>query len=78
MMDMNPMVFLNLIKSKNPQEMVMTLVQNNKINNPIIADLIKYAQAGDDESVNKIAEDFFRQNGMDFNKEMASFMSMMK
>lgn len=78
MIDMNPMVFLNLIKSKNPEEMVMALIKNNGINNPMINDLINFAQKGDEASVNKIAEDFFKQRGMDFNKEMASFMSMVK
>ena len=41
----------------------MSLIQNNNINDPMINELIGYAERGDTNSINKIAENFFRQRG---------------
>lgn len=73
---MNPLELISLFKGRNPQEMVMSLLQNQKINDPTINELIGLAQKGDNSGVAKIAENFFSQRGLDFNKEFSSFMSM--
>ena len=44
MNNMNPVEFIALIKNRNPQELVLSMVKNNNINNPIISDLISFAQ----------------------------------
>ena len=75
---MNPMNLISLLKGRNPQELVMSMIQSNNINDPTINDLIKYAQNNDIENVNKIAENYFNQRGMNFQKELNNFMSMLK
>ena len=78
MMNMTPAQLMSLIKGRNPQELVMSMIQNNGINDPMITELIGLAQKGDINSVTKIAENFFGQKGQDFNKEFKDFMSMLK
>ena len=73
----NPMNLVSLLKGRNPQELVMSMIQSNNINDPMINDLIKYAQNNDIENVNKIAENYFNKRGMNFQKELNSFMSML-
>ncbi len=75
---MNPMNLIGLLKGRNPQELVMSMIQGNNINDPMINDLIKYAQNNDMENVNKIAENYFNQRGMNFQKELNNLMSMLK
>lgn len=75
---MNPMNLVSLLKGRNPQELVMSMIQGNNINDPMINDLIKYAQNNDIENVNKIAENYFNQRGMSFQKELNNLMSMLK
>lgn len=78
MMNMNPMDFVALLRGRNPQEVVMSMIQNNNINDPMINELIGYAQKGDINSVTKIAENFFGQRGQNFGQEFNAFMSLLK
>lgn len=77
-MNMNPVEFMALIKNRNPQELAMSMIQNNGINNPVILDLVDFARKGDVNSVSKIAEAYFTKQGKNFNQEFNNFMSMMK
>jgi len=75
---MNPMQLMGLLKGKNPQEMAMSMIKNSNINDPMINQLLQLAQSGDINSINKIAENFFKGQGLDFNNEFNNFMSMLK
>lgn len=77
-MNMNIMQMINILKGRNPEEMVMSMIKNQQIKDPMINELIGLAQKGDINSVTKIAENYFGKRGMDFNKEFNSFMSMLK
>ena len=77
-MNMNPMQLMGLLKEKNPQEMAMSMIKNSNINDPMINQLLQLAQSGDINSMNKIAENFFKGQGLDFNNEFNNFMSMLK
>lgn len=77
-MNMNPMQLMGLLKGKNPQEMAMSMIKNSNINDPMINQLLQFAQSGDINSMNKIAENFFKGRGLDFNNEFNNFMSMLK
>lgn len=77
-MNMNPMQLMSLLKGKNPQEMAMSMIKNSNINDPMINQLLQLAQSGDINSMNKIAENFFKGQGLDFNNEFNNFMSMLK
>ena len=77
-MNMNPMQLMGLLKGKNPHEMAMSMIKNSNINDPMINQLLQLAQSGDINSMNKIAENFFKGQGLDFNNEFNNFMSMLK
>lgn len=75
---MNPMQLISLLKNRNPQELAMSMIKNNNINDPMINELIQSAQNGDINNVNKIAESFCSQRGINFGQEFNSFMTMLK
>ena len=78
MNNMNPVEFIALIKNRNPQELVLSMVKNNNINNTIISDLISFAQKGDINSITKIADTYFSKQGKNFMNEFNNFMAMLK
>ena len=78
MNNMNPVEFIALIKNRNPQELILSMVKNNNINNPINSDLISFAQKGDINSITKIADTYFSKQGKNFMNEFNNFMAMLK
>lgn len=76
--NMNPMEMIGLLKGRNPQELVMSMIKNNNINDPQINELISLAEKGDTNSLTKIATDMFAKQGKNFNNEFSNFMSLLK
>ena len=74
----NPMEMIGLLKGRNPQELVMSMIKNNNINDPQINELISLAEKGDTNSLTKIATDMFAKQGKNFNTEFSNFMSLLK
>lgn len=75
---MNPMEMISLLKGRNPEELVMSMIKNNNINDPTINKLIGYAKNGDNENLTKLAESIFQKQGKDFMTEYNNFMAMLK
>lgn len=75
---MNPMEMISLLKGRNPEELVMSMIKNNNINDPTINELIGYAKNGDNEKLTKLAESIFQKQGKDFMTEYNNFMAMLK
>lgn len=73
---MNPMQMLQnfLTKGLSPQKIVEQMVGNN----PMMANLIKMANAGDTNGVEKVARNMFKEKGRDFDKEFSEFKSKFK
>lgn len=69
---------VQILRGRNPQQMVMSFVQSQKINDPNITQLIQFAQTGDMNSLVNLAQNICAQKGIDFNSEFQNFMSMMK
>lgn len=67
-----------LIRGRDPQQIVMDMIKNQKINDPNINQLITFAQNGDMNSLANLATTLFKQQGLDLNQELNSFMSLMK
>lgn len=76
--NMNPMEMIGLLRGRNPQELVMSMIKNNNINDPQINELISLAEKGDTNSLTKIATDMFAKQGKNFNTEFSNFMSLLK
>lgn len=68
---------IQLMKGKDPKQMVMQMAKNQKINNPVIEQLINFANTGDNTNFEKLANDFFKQQGVDA-QEFQSFIDLMK
>ena len=73
---MNPMQMLQnfLTKGLSPQKIVEQMTGNN----PMMANLIKMANAGDTDGVEKVARNMFKEKGRDFDKEFSEFKSKFK
>lgn len=73
---MNPMQMLQnfLTKGLSPQKIVEQMAGNN----PMMANLIKMANAGDTNGVEKVARNMFKEKGRDFDKEFSEFKSKFK
>ena len=73
---MNPTQMLQnfITKGLSPQKIVEQMVGNN----PMMANLIKMANAGDTDGVEKVARNMFKEKGRDFDKEFSEFKSKFK
>ena len=73
---MNPMQILQsfITKGLSPQKIAEQMTRNN----PMMANLIKMANAGDTEGVEKVARNMFKEKGRDFDKEFSEFRSKFK
>lgn len=73
---MNPMQVLQnfITKGLSPQKIVEQMAGNN----PMMANLIKMANAGDTDGVEKVARNMFKEKGRDFDKEFSEFRSKFK
>lgn len=67
-----------LMKGKDPQAIVMQMIQSQRITDPTITQLISFAKSGDMNSVYNLADSLFKQRGLDMNQELNSFMSLLK
>lgn len=77
---MNPslQMIAQLMRGRNPQEVAMQLIQNQKINDPNINQLIKFAQSNQTDDFVNLAQELFKQRGLDLNSEFQAFMKLIK
>ena len=73
---MNPMQMLQnfIMKGFSPQKIVEQMAGSN----PMMSNLIKMANAGDTDGVEKVARNMFKEKGRDFDKEFSEFKSKFK
>ena len=73
---MNPIQMLQnfIMKGFSPQKIVEQMAGSN----PMMSNLIKMANAGDTEGVEKVARNMFKEKGRDFDKEFSEFRSKFK
>lgn len=77
-MRMNPRQILQLMSSgDNPEQIVMTLLQQRMGNNPLGQNLIALAQAGRTNDIEQFARNLAAQEGIDFDTEFAAFKKML-
>ena len=74
-MNFNPMQIMNIIKNKNPQELIISMIGNQ---NPMINNLMKLAKDGNKSEIENIARNMCKEKGIDFDKEFSSFMENFK
>lgn len=58
----------------NPKQIVLNMLKNNS--NPIFSNLISMAEKNDVKGVENFARNMMKEQGKDFDKEMANFQNM--
>lgn len=78
-MNVNPIQLLQLIKSgRNPQEVVMSVLQQQENSNPIIQNAAGLAKKGNISALEMIARNLAQQKGLDFDTEFTNFKNYLK
>lgn len=75
---MNPMQLISMLRNGgNPQQLVMSLLQNEMGNTPMGQNLLSLAQKGDAPQIEEIARNICKQKGVDFDKEFSAFKQLL-
>lgn len=75
---MNPMQLISILRGGgNPQQLVMSLLQNEMGNTPMGQNLLSLAQKGDAPQIEEIARNICKQKGVDFDKEFSAFKQLL-
>lgn len=77
-MNVNPMQLIQMIKGgKNPQQLVLSILQQQGQNNPIINNAMNMAQNGNSSGLEMLARNLAAQRGLDFDKEIANLRNQL-
>ncbi len=73
MNNVNPMQLIQMIKGgSNPQQLLMSILQQRGQNNPIINNALQMAQKGNISGLQMLGRNLAAQRGLDFDKELAN------
>ena len=76
--NVHPMQLIQMIKrGQNPQQLMMSVLQQRTQGNPLYETLYNLAQQGKTGDIENIARNIFKEKGMDFEKEFNSFKQML-
>ena len=70
------MQFVNMMKNGNPEQMMMSMLEQSAQNNPILENLLKMAKNNDSEGIESYVRNVAREKGIDYDKEFNSFKQM--
>lgn len=78
-MPINGYQLIQMIKSGgNPQQLVMSVLNQRAQGNPMFANMLKLANTNDTKGLEEIARNLAKERGMDFDKEFANFRQIFK
>lgn len=78
MYDVNPIQLIQMIRQgRNPQQLLMSILEGEAKNNPMSANLLALAQRNDGRAIEQFARNFFESQGMDFDTEFNAFKKQM-
>lgn len=73
-----PMQLIQMIKSgKNPQQLVMAVLEQQMGNTPVGKNLLTLAKQGKTNDIEQIVRNLAQQQGIDFDKEFTNFRHML-
>ena len=78
MANLNPMQLLSMIRNGGPQMVAQQLFQNNFSSNADMQNLMQMANRGDSQGIQRFAQQFFGQQGRDFNSEFSNFLNLFR
>lgn len=76
-MTQNLQQIAQLMRGRNPQQVIMQALSNQEIKDPQIVRLVQLAQQGDMNNFMNTASALFRDRGLDLNQELNDFMSLL-
>lgn len=77
MANLNPMQIMMMLKSQQPKQVAMSIIQQNYGNNPSIQNLVQMAERGDVQGLQNIAKQVLGPQ-RDINTELNNLMSSIK
>lgn len=79
MANINPLQLISSLRNGgNPQAIATQLIKENFPNDPTMSNLLQMGQKGDTQGIENFARQYFGQQGLDFDKEMSTFLQMFK
>ena len=73
-MQVDPVQLIQMIKNgKNPQQLMISVLEGQAQSNPIYANLTRLAKQGRTKDIERFARNLAEAQGMDFDKEFAAF-----
>lgn len=73
-MTVNPIQLIQLIKNgKNPQQLMLGILEQQASSNPIFGNLMTLAKENRTADIEKFARNLAQAQGIDFDKEFAAF-----
>ena len=73
-MNINPMQFINQIRSgQNPQQLMLNFLEQQANNNPMGQNLLNLALNNQTQDIEQFARNMFASNGRDFDSEFKRF-----
>ena len=75
MYPVDPNVLIQMIRSgKNPQQLMLSILQGQAYNNPLGKNLLSLAQQGRTDEIEKVVRNIYsQQGGQDFDQEFEAF-----
>ena len=74
MYNVNPMELIQQIRQgKNPQQLLMGILESGANSNPIMANLLTMAKEGRSSDIEAFARNIAKEKGIDFDKEFSKF-----
>ena len=68
--------FVNMMKNGNPEQMMMSMLEQSAQNNPILENLLNMVKNNDSEGIENYVRNVAREKGIDYDKEFNSFKQM--
>ena len=68
--------FVNMMKNGNPEQMMMSMLEQSAQNNPILENLLNMAKNNDSEGIESYVRNVAIEKGIDYDKEFNSFKQM--
>lgn len=77
-MNINPGMsqFVSMLKKGNPEQTMLTILENSARNNPFMGNLLEMARRRDTEGIENVARNIAKEKGIDYDKEFNSFKQM--
>lgn len=67
----NPMQLMQMLRGGNPQQVLMSLLNQQAVDNPVMRNALDMVQRGDTKGVEQLARNMANEKGIDVDKAVA-------